>query len=390
MIEVRTPVAQFFDTDGSPLDAGYIYVGVTGLNPETNPQTIYWDKDGLIPAAQPIRTLNGNPSRDGAAAKFYTSTATYSVTVKDKRGILVVSSLNNDSGIFDELSDTAGAAGVGYNNTASDLTADTVQEAIDELVVDIGAVAADVDSLRSAFSGMVNLFDNSAFLINQRGYVSSTPTTVPNQFTLDRIKVVVSGQSLIFTGGATFGNKITAPAGGAEQVIEGNNIVGGDYACTWVGTGTILIEGVSRAKGETFTLIGGVNSTVTMVGEFEQFSFTRPDMIGRFEYDYAEDISQCRRYAQLNPPGIGLSISTTAVNGIAIPFSPTMRATPSATLISGTSALLEPGVAARNVTSIVVFNGNSTGGYLDLNGTTITNAKQHLLLQGKIMFSADL
>jgi hypothetical protein len=27
-----------------PLEEGYIYVGVAGLNPETNPQLVYWDE----------------------------------------------------------------------------------------------------------------------------------------------------------------------------------------------------------------------------------------------------------------------------------------------------------------------------------------------------------
>lgn len=108
MIEITPPVRQFFDLDGNPLDAGYIYIGVTGANPETNPQQVYWDKDGLIPAAQPIRTINGSPARDGAAARIFTSVRTYSITVKNKRGIIVQSALNSDSGAFQELSAYAG------------------------------------------------------------------------------------------------------------------------------------------------------------------------------------------------------------------------------------------------------------------------------------------
>lgn len=108
MIEITPPVRQFFDIDGNPLDAGFIYIGVTGANPETNPQQVYWDKDGLIPATQPIRTINGSPARDGAAARIFTSIRTYSITVKNKRGIVVQSTLNSDSGAFQELSAFAG------------------------------------------------------------------------------------------------------------------------------------------------------------------------------------------------------------------------------------------------------------------------------------------
>ena len=83
MIEVRNPANQFFDNDGSPLDDGYIYVGTTGANPETSPQAVYWDKEGTIPAAQPIRTINGYPARSGAASKFYTASKNYFYQIKN-------------------------------------------------------------------------------------------------------------------------------------------------------------------------------------------------------------------------------------------------------------------------------------------------------------------
>lgn len=295
MIEVRTPANQFFDTDGTPLDNGYIYVGTTGANPETTPQTVYWDKDGTIPAAQPIRTINGFPARDGAVSKFYTSTKNYSITVKDKRGILVMGVLNSDSGVFDELAETTGAAEVGYDNASSGLTATDVQDAIDEVKTELDSLGTTVSGLELTTSGVMNLFANGAFLINQRGYVSGTNTTTANQYTIDRIRVVTSGQNLTFTAG-TFGNRITAPAGGAEQVIEGNRITGGEYACSWVGTGTIQINGVSKTKGETFTLPAGSNAVVKLFGEIEQFMLTRPNMLGQFEYDYFEDYRICQRY----------------------------------------------------------------------------------------------
>lgn len=87
-IEIQSPFQQFFDLAGKPLDAGYIYYGVAGLNPETNPLTVYWDAEGAIPAAQPIRTLAGYPARSGAPAAIYVGSA-YSITIKDKNGALV-------------------------------------------------------------------------------------------------------------------------------------------------------------------------------------------------------------------------------------------------------------------------------------------------------------
>lgn len=299
MIEVRPPVSQFFEANGTPLDAGYIYVGVSGANPETSPQAVYWDKDGLIPATQPIRTLQGYPARDGAVAKFYTSVRNYSITIRNKRGELVQSVLNSDSGVFDELEDEASAAGIGYDNDTSGLAATDVQGAIDELKTDVAAVESDVNDLLTSFSGLYNLLANGAFFINQREYLSGTPTVAANQYTLDRWRVVVSGQSLVYTLSPEFGLAITAPAGGLEQVIEGTFVVGGDYAITWKGTGTVTVNGINRPKGEKFTIASRTTLTVKLVGDFEMITFTRPELIGRFEYNYQTDMAYCKRYYEV-------------------------------------------------------------------------------------------
>ena len=88
-IATSCPVPQFFDLDGSPLDAGYIYYGAVSLNPETNPITVYWDLACTQPIAQPVRTLNGYASRNGTPANVYAN-SDYSMTVKNRKGALVV------------------------------------------------------------------------------------------------------------------------------------------------------------------------------------------------------------------------------------------------------------------------------------------------------------
>lgn len=92
---VLPPYPLFYDTDGVPLEDGYIYIGVAGLNPETNPQAVYWDAALTIPATQPIRTLNGYPANSGTPAMIYTATTDYSQTVKTKASVTVTSVLNN-------------------------------------------------------------------------------------------------------------------------------------------------------------------------------------------------------------------------------------------------------------------------------------------------------
>jgi hypothetical protein len=85
----------FYDRTGQPLDAGYIYIGTAGINPEVSPITVYWDSSLTTTAAQPIRTLNGYPSRDGSPGTIIINQATYSIVVRDKTGALVYSNLNS-------------------------------------------------------------------------------------------------------------------------------------------------------------------------------------------------------------------------------------------------------------------------------------------------------
>ena len=89
MLATTAPYQQYFDSDGSPLDSGYVYFGVADLNPETNPVTVYWDSAGTIPAAQPVRTLNGYTVRNGTPTEIFTA-IDYSQTVKNSRGATII------------------------------------------------------------------------------------------------------------------------------------------------------------------------------------------------------------------------------------------------------------------------------------------------------------
>jgi hypothetical protein len=77
------------------LENGYIWIGTVNLSPQTNPISVYWDANLTIAAPQPIRTLNGYPSRNGTPARFYV-TSDYSIQVLDSKGSVVYTSLNNN------------------------------------------------------------------------------------------------------------------------------------------------------------------------------------------------------------------------------------------------------------------------------------------------------
>lgn len=91
-ISLTPTYPQFHEVSGGqPLNGGYIYLGTVGLNPETNPVTAYWDSALTTPAAQPIRTISGFPSRNGTPSKLFVS-ANCSITVKDSSLNLVYTS----------------------------------------------------------------------------------------------------------------------------------------------------------------------------------------------------------------------------------------------------------------------------------------------------------
>ena len=92
--EVTSPFTVFFDRSGDPLDAGYIYIGTAGINPEVSPISVYWDETLTTPASQPIRTLAGYPSRFGSPGTIFIGQTNYSIVVRDRNGALVFSSLN--------------------------------------------------------------------------------------------------------------------------------------------------------------------------------------------------------------------------------------------------------------------------------------------------------
>lgn len=104
---VVAPFPIFPDRDGQPLEAGFVYIGTANLDPVTNPIAIFWDAALTISASQPVRTLNGYASRNGSPGALFAA-SDFSITVKDKQGLLVVT---NPSGARSGLGDIVLAAG---------------------------------------------------------------------------------------------------------------------------------------------------------------------------------------------------------------------------------------------------------------------------------------
>jgi hypothetical protein len=190
-----------------------------------------------------------------------------------------------------------------------------------------------------------NLLINGNFNVNQRLYVSGAATGGANQYTLDRWRVVTSGQNLAFSTSGN-GNVVTAPASGMEQVIEGANIGSTAYVINWVGTATCTVDGTAKTKGQSVTLTPGTNSTVRFTGgtvsqaQLEQGSIPTP-----FEFrPYGAELSLCQRYYCTFDAACGSAYpagSSGANAFTAIHFPVPMRATPTftyGTLVSNNNA----------------------------------------------------
>lgn len=180
-------------------------------------------------------------------------------------------------------------------------------------------------------SGLRNLIINGNFSVNQRGYTSGAATTGANQYTLDRWRVVTSGQALTFTTTGA-GRTVTAPSGGIEQVIEGASIGGGTYVINWTGTASCTVDGISRVKGATFTLTAGSNATVRFSsGTVTDVQIEPGEVATAFELrPAAVEMMLCQRYFEAGS-GYGWGYAGSAGNHRCAytPWKVTKRASPS-------------------------------------------------------------
>ena len=145
--------------------------------------------------------------------------------------------------------------------------------------------------------GMRNALINGNPTINQRGYVSGTATGGANQYTLDRWRVVTTGESITWTDSANI-RTVTAPAGGVEQVVEGLNLGTGTYALSWTGTATATVGGIAVANGATVSITGGVDTTVRFSGGTFSLAQLEPGTRAtQFEWrPIVAELALCQRY----------------------------------------------------------------------------------------------
>ncbi|WPE80183.1 hypothetical protein SB581_11995 [Acinetobacter baumannii] len=82
---VSTPFPIYNDTDGTPLDAGFIFIGKKNTNPISNPIAIFYDSELTMPAENPARTRNGYVVKNGAPRQLFCAEPIISIVVQNKR-----------------------------------------------------------------------------------------------------------------------------------------------------------------------------------------------------------------------------------------------------------------------------------------------------------------
>jgi hypothetical protein len=192
--------------------------------------------------------------------------------------------------------------------------------------------------------GSRNAIINGNPTINQRGYVSGTATSGANQYTLDRWRVVTSGQSITFTDSQNV-RTVTAPAGGVEQVIEGVNLGTGTYTLSWTGTATATVAGSAIANGTTVSITGGVDTTVRFTsGTFSLAQLEPGTRATPFERrSYGQELALCQRYYFASNVSIGPEYENSAGSipaATRVSFPATMRAAPTIAFPSNIAATL--------------------------------------------------
>jgi hypothetical protein len=235
--------------------------------------------------------------------------------------------------------------------------------------------------------GVRNAIINGNPIINQRGYVSGTATSGANQYTLDRWRVVTSGQSITFTDSANV-RTVTAPAGGCEQVVEGLNLITGTYTLNWTGTATATVAGNAVAKGGNVSITGGTDTTVRFSsGTFSLVQFEPGTVATPFERrSYGQELALCQRYYQKSyetgtAPGTATSAGISFVGiynpgvntwNLGIQFVGSMRTAPSISYWDAAGNASKSSYTGNGNTTFVNNNSTAASGPFNISTSGLT------------------
>lgn len=213
---ISNPYPSFNSVTGLPLTGAHVYVGIANMDPEANPQAVYWDAAGAIPASQPLSTIGGYIIRSGTPAQAFTA-GSYSIRVYNSQGALVFYQAvvaNPLTDFIATLAASGGAANIGFIDDATGSIATTVQTRLRQLNVTLeqfGGVGDGTTDNKAAFDlfrayvAAVQGSDSTAWvtLELQHGKVYASRD---NGWLLGLTQVIVEGNGATFKNICTVGN----------------------------------------------------------------------------------------------------------------------------------------------------------------------------------------
>jgi hypothetical protein len=208
----------FTDIDGQPLEAGYVWIGTTNLDPQVNPINVYWDAALTIAAPQPIRTLAGYPSRNGTPARLYVD-SDYSIRVMNRNGSTVYSAPAATERYSESVITSISAGAVSFSQAVA-YPAGSVGAHLRQMLINVKDApynAAGDGSTDDTAAFVAAAATGKPLWMPQGDYLISQPVTI---------------QSGLFGAGAGDANT----AGKTKITLTGSGqLIVGDWYCQWDG-----------------------------------------------------------------------------------------------------------------------------------------------------------
>ena len=263
-LSVQVPFPVFQGRDGQPLDNGYVWIGQQNLNPQTNPVLAYFDLALTIPAAQPLRTINGYISNAGTPAQVYVDGVNFSILVQDSKGSLVYS-FPDGSGISTD------ASGITYLPGGTGAVATTVQAKLRQTisVLDFGTAPLTT----AQFQNAVTAAAGGTLIVNAEVTIDAE-VTVPAGTVVEAVNggyfTCVGSARVKFTDHVSvyswwWGDDLTDVP--IQHMLDSLNLANGGVANIAAGS-YIITTGITAFGINNLTIAGAGQDLTVLTGTF--------------------------------------------------------------------------------------------------------------------------